>query len=88
MDQKKVVGNNAGDEQRLILNNGWEILKTEWGYTLSHSQVFIHGDAIKFGTLSKDNAWLNVFQDNVYIASLWIDNAVEIKKINEFIKGE
>lgn len=86
MDQKKVVGNKAGDKQKLKLNNGWELLKTEWGYTLSHSQVFIHGDKIKFGTLNKVNAWLNVLQDDVYIASLWIDNAIEVKKINEFIK--
>ena len=86
MDQKKVVGNKAGVNKELKLSNGWLITKEDDGYILSGKQVFIHGDAIKFGTMNKVNAWLNVFQDNVYIATLWIDNAFEIKEIKDFIK--
>ena len=87
MSQKKVVKNKAGVELRLKLNNGWELLKTEWGYTLASDGVFIHGELIRFDTKGKDNAWLDVTQDGVYIASLWIDNSIEIEKINKFIKG-
>lgn len=86
MTQKKVVKNKAGVNKELKLSNGWLINKTEDGYMLSEKQIFIHGDALGFGTKNKINAWLNIFQNNVYIATLWIDNAIEIKNIKEFIK--
>ena len=86
MTQKEVVKNNAGVNKELKLSNGWLIRKTDYGYQLSETNTFIHGTAISFPTKNKINAWLNIYQDHVYIATLWIDNAIEIKNIKEFIK--
>ena len=84
--QKKWVRNKAGVNKQLKLSNGWDILKNNEGkYMLSNINAFIHGDEITFGTKNKENAWLSVYQNDVYIASLWIDNAVEIELIKEFI---
>lgn len=90
MTQNKVIKNKAGVNNQLKLNNGWLIEKTDYGYVLSPKMlnIFIHGDTIAFNTGNKENAWLHIYQDNVYIASLWIDNAVEIEFINELIRGE
>lgn len=86
MTENKVIKNKAGVSKELKLNNGWSIQKVDWGYTLFGKSIFIHGSVLRFGTMNKINAWLNVFQDGVYIASLWIDNAIEIESIKEFIK--
>jgi len=85
--QKKVVKNKAGDNNGIKLSNGWAITKdNEGNYMIHNINVFIHGDEISFWSKNKVNASLNIFQDDVYIGSLWIDNAVEIELIKEFIK--
>ena len=88
MTQKKAEKNKAGVDKELKLSNGWEIKKADYGYRLTDSQnsVFIHGSKIKFGTKNKVNAWLVLNEGDSYIASLWIDNASDIKNIKEFIK--
>ena len=86
MEQKEIVKNKAGVNKELKLSNGWDITKTDCGYQLSETNTFIHGDTIEFITKNITNAWLCIYQNNVYIATLWIDNAVEIKNIKEFIK--
>lgn len=88
MTQKKVEKNKAGVDKKLRLANGWEIEKTEQGYRLTDKDcsIFIHGEKIGFRTKNRVNAWLYFHQNDVYITSLWIDNASDIKNIKEFIK--
>ena len=84
--QKKWVRSKAGVDKELLLNHGWSILKTEHGYMLSKTQVTIHADEIRFNTNNEVNRWLSIYQDGVYIGSLWIDNTNDIERIEKFIK--
>ena len=47
----------------------------------------IHGDEIKLATNNKENAWVNIFYDNVYVGSVWIDNKKDIDKFNRFMEA-
>jgi len=88
MTQKKVEVKKAGVNKELKLSNGWILEKTSFDYSLSGKRlnVFIHGDQIRFNSKNKTNAWLSIYQNDVYIGSLWIDNAIEIENIKKFIK--
>ncbi len=60
-----------------------EISKTETGYMINKSNLdlFIHADK-----LSYKEKWLNLFKDDSYIGSLWINSDTDMKKIKEFLE--
>ncbi len=84
MTQKKVVLNKVEENKELKLSK-WDITKYGNEFIVSSSDVFIHGTNLIISHQNLTNTWLSVFQDNIYIACIWIATSKEIKKKKKFL---
>lgn len=89
MKNTSEVKNDAGaKDKEITLSDEWTIKKSPLDYMLTNKGVFIHGDRIKLATKNKENTWLNIYQDDSYIASVWLDSSFTIRKVKKFMKGD
>ena len=80
-----------GEIKEIKLEAGYKLTKYKntrnvWLIDNNKSNLFIHATKI---TLDADKeTWLTLFEGDIYIARIWIDKAITVKRIKRLMKLE